>query len=213
MRAHGAQARPYPLVGRAGQSCSELVSSSCLPSAPRVAHAARRAPACQLSTFLSGSAQPSSPARPQPRPAQTISAGAEEDWVRVCSSPCGFPTEPCLSCLQPSRRSFSLPPSVSHGVDPPNSRSGASPSSGFLPLCPAQEDWGFLLVLAHFCLTTWLLLPQVSLSPPSSLPPLTNGFAAALGVQAAPVMSPWFLVSCTLSRKVTGPDNIIYIAV
>lgn len=30
---------------------------------------------------------------------------------------------------------------------------------------------------------------------------------------AAPVMSPWLLVSCTLSRKVTGPDNIIYIAV
>lgn len=30
---------------------------------------------------------------------------------------------------------------------------------------------------------------------------------------AVPVMSPWLLVSCTLSRKVTGPDNIIYIAV
>ena len=30
---------------------------------------------------------------------------------------------------------------------------------------------------------------------------------------AAPIMSPWFLVSCTLSRKVTGPDNVIYIAV
>lgn len=197
---------PVGLMGSG--ACPSMGGAGALvpPCPPRVARAACYS--AQLSPLQLRSA-PS-------QAAQTISPGGEEDEVPMSSCLCCFPAEPCLSCYQPSDGAFpSLPVSPTEWTRPAHTRSLL-----FQWLVPSdQEDSGLgplLLVLAHFCLTTLLLLPQVSpsLSPPSPLSlPLQMALQRPWECMAAPVMSPWFLVSCTLSRKVTGPDNIIYIAV
>ena len=133
--------------------------------------------------FSSAQLSPSRIAVPLPlsRPVQTISLGRKEVGVQVAFS----------LLLVPSRAR------ASRASSPQNSACPASPISAAIgpaqhTLCslpfhqfsPDQEDSELRLclsVLARFCSTTLLLLPRLS----RPLFPLTDGFAAALGVRGS----------------------------
>lgn len=169
-------------------------------------------PPAQLSTHLGPSLIP--------RPAQTISP---EKRLEFNSLLFAAGSQQSIASWVCSKQSLLLPPHFS--------------MDWTSPTCTQQPPFQWLSsVLTHsfphsslFCSSSATLFyyPQtaplslflslsLSLFPPF---PLSLSLSLQMALKqpweciAAPIMSPWFLVSCTLSRKVTRPDNIIYIAV
>ena len=163
LSAHGGPGSPLPL---GGESWSELVSSSCPPSAPRVAHAARRA---QAQARLVNSAL-SSPALLSPAPSPPpVQASANH----FCGRRGGWGSGLLLSVQLPDRALPLLLAALQRELFPPSLRLprngpaqlplGSLPFQWFPSVVSCSRGLGLpprLLVLAHFCLTTWLLLPQ-----------------------------------------------------
>ena len=134
-------------------------------------------PSVQLSSARLVSRSP----LPLSRPVQTISLGRKEVGVQVAFS----------LLLVPSRARASRASSLQNSVCPASPISAAiGPaqhtlcSLPFHQFSPDQEDSELCLclpVLARFCSTTLLLLTKLS----RPLFPLTDGFAAALGVRGS----------------------------
>lgn len=174
-----------------------------------------------LSTFSSSSAQHISRALPYTQ-ASTNHFARKEVGVQFTSLCCWFPAEHCLLGLlqkDPATPSPFLPwvGPVQHTLNnfPSNGLVQSSPTASLTPPCSALAQLPCFIIpklppslfssLSHFFLP-FPLSSSLSLS-------LQMALKQPWECIAAPIMSPWFLVSCTLSRKVTRPDNIIYIAV
>lgn len=102
-------------------------------------------------------------------------------------------------------------PHLSRGLDQPITHSTAPlPRVYLVQSHPGELRAACLFWVTSAHLPCFCYLKSLSLS--LSLP-LQMALQRPWECTAAPIMSPRFLVSCTLSRKVTRPDNIIYIAV
>ena len=123
---------------------------------------------------------------------------------------CCLPTEHCLSCSQLWEQSLSLCPPSLPWIGPAHHTLHSPPAKGLVQSQPGELRAACLFWVTSAHLPCFCYLKSLSLS--LSLP-LQMALQRPWECTAAPIMSPRFLVSCTLSRKVTGPDNIIYIAV
>ena len=135
---------------------------------------------------------------------QGLRVGAEQS-ITACSHP--LRRASTRGCASLPSNSHQLPLGVNKCLHPPQTanmkvriglRQAAAPATPLPPRCSPAGAAGQRGRRAGP--RRWL-----SAQPPALRQPWEPA--------AAPVMSPRLLVSCTLSRKVTGPDNIIYIAV
>lgn len=159
--------------------------------------------------YIFPSAQPSSarlvsgPSFPSSRPVQTISLGSKEVGVQVAFLCCWFPAEHGPLLLLVLRTAHVRPPLAPSMIGLAHHTLCSLP----LPTVLLVRSWPTGAFAAPPCSSSSLFHYLLLLPKPLSLSPYKWLRRSPGECAAAPIMSPWFLVSCTLSRKVTGPGQ------